>query len=88
MPGKDGTGPLGMGPMSGRGMGYCARPVRGAWGRGFRPCGWGFAPYPNAGYEGPAQEKERLAEMEKALAVQLAEVRRMQERLAKSPDEE
>lgn len=24
MPGFDGTGPLGMGPMTGRGMGYCA----------------------------------------------------------------
>lgn len=24
MPGKDGTGPLGMGPMSGRAAGYCA----------------------------------------------------------------
>jgi hypothetical protein len=24
MPGRDGTGPLGKGPMTGRGMGYCA----------------------------------------------------------------
>ena len=24
MPGGDGTGPFGMGPMTGRGMGYCA----------------------------------------------------------------
>jgi hypothetical protein len=27
MPRFDGTGPMGQGPMSGRGMGYCAVPV-------------------------------------------------------------
>ncbi len=26
MPGFNGTGPLGMGPMTGRGLGYCAIP--------------------------------------------------------------
>jgi len=47
MPGGDGTGPMGMGPMTGRGAGYCAgysvpgymnpTPGGGAWGwgRGF-----------------------------------------------------
>ena len=50
MPGRDGTGPVGMGPMTGRGMGYCsgvatpgyANPVAG---RGFRMgfgCGRGL----------------------------------------------
>jgi len=44
MPGGDGTGPLGMGPMTGRAAGFCAgypvpgymspAPGRGAWGRG------------------------------------------------------
>ncbi|MBP8912835.1 MAG: DUF5320 domain-containing protein, partial [Phycisphaerae bacterium] len=44
MPGGDGTGPVGMGPMTGRGVGYCAGyPTpgymiggvgRGFWGRG------------------------------------------------------
>ena len=29
MPGFDGTGPLGMGPMTGRGMGYCVMPLSG-----------------------------------------------------------
>lgn len=29
MPGFDGTGPMGMGPMTGGGMGYCAMPVSG-----------------------------------------------------------
>ena len=51
MPGGDGTGPMGMGPMSGRGAGYCAgypvpgfmNPVggRGFSGRGFRGRGGG-----------------------------------------------
>ncbi len=27
MPGFDGTGPMGQGPMTGRGMGYCAVPL-------------------------------------------------------------
>jgi len=27
MPNLDGTGPRGMGPMTGRGMGYCAQPI-------------------------------------------------------------
>jgi hypothetical protein len=27
MPGFDGTGPLGLGPMTGRGMGYCVMPL-------------------------------------------------------------
>jgi hypothetical protein len=50
MPGGDGTGPVGMGPMTGRRAGYCAgyptpgymSPVggRGFWGRG-RGGGWG-----------------------------------------------
>lgn len=45
MPGGDGTGPMGMGPMSGRGAGYCAGyPAAGfmnpVGGRGF--CGRGF----------------------------------------------
>lgn len=33
MPGFDGTGPMGMGPMTGRGMGYCVIPLsnRGAF---------------------------------------------------------
>ncbi len=47
MPAGDGTGPMGMGPMTGRGAGYCAgfampgfaNPVPGrGWGMGF---GWG-----------------------------------------------
>ncbi|MBW2037692.1 MAG: DUF5320 domain-containing protein [Deltaproteobacteria bacterium] len=38
MPGLDGTGPLGEGPMTGGGFGYCAtgvRPIYGPWRRPF-----------------------------------------------------
>ena len=60
MPGGDGTGPAGMGPMTGRAAGYCAgysvpgymNPVGGrgygGWGRGRgfgRGFGWGRAGY-------------------------------------------
>ena len=31
MPGFDGTGPMGMGPMTGGGRGFCAVPLRTAW---------------------------------------------------------
>jgi hypothetical protein len=57
MPLGDGTGPMGMGPMTGRGAGYCAgyggpgypNPAfgrgwgrGGGWGRGWWGAGWGF----------------------------------------------
>jgi len=46
MPGFDGTGPMGMGQMTGRGLGYCAVPIG----------GYGFGRYamPYAGAYGPA----------------------------------
>ncbi len=48
MPGGDGTGPLGLGPMAGRGFGRCVGAGRGAgWGRGRgRGAGWGMRPGP------------------------------------------
>lgn len=36
MPGQDQTGPLGQGPMTGRGMGFCGKGFRRGFGRGFR----------------------------------------------------
>lgn len=43
MPGGDRTGPAGMGPMTGRGAGYCAgSPVPGFMNRGFGGGGFGF----------------------------------------------
>lgn len=37
MPGLDGTGPMGMGPMTGGGRGFCAMPYV-----GYRAYGYGF----------------------------------------------
>lgn len=42
MPGFDGTGPSGLGPMTGRGFGYCALPMPGA--------GYAIPPYSYANY--------------------------------------
>ncbi len=43
MPGGDRTGPMGMGPMTGRGAGYCAgSPAPGFMNRGFGGGGGGF----------------------------------------------
>lgn len=39
MPGLDGTGPFGLGPMTGRGMGYCVMRMPSAVSR----AGWGYA---------------------------------------------
>ena len=46
MPGFDGTGPRGMGPMTGGGRGFCAMPLPGSWPRYVTP--WGM-PYYAAG---------------------------------------
>lgn len=40
MPGMDGTGPFGQGPMTGRGLGYCGRGLRRGFGRGFGRAGY------------------------------------------------
>jgi len=58
MPGGDGTGPMGMGAMTGRAAGYCAGfgtpgfanpiPGRGVWGRGRGGGGWGRRNWFNA----------------------------------------
>jgi len=44
MPGFDGTGPRGMGPMTGGGRGFCAIPLPGSW-----PAYAGRAAYPPYG---------------------------------------
>lgn len=54
MPGFDGTGPLGYGPMTGRGLGPCGRGLRRGFGfYGGRRRGWGrgFGYYGTGAYE-------------------------------------
>ena len=48
MPGFDGTGPAGMGPMTGRGMGYCAQPIGSDM--VYEPVSYGPPVYPPAPY--------------------------------------
>uniref|UniRef100_A0A832A2J0 DUF5320 domain-containing protein n=1 Tax=Desulfacinum infernum TaxID=35837 RepID=A0A832A2J0_9BACT len=75
MPGRDGTGPWGAGPRTGRGMGWCAAPSGAApWahpagfgfgrgGRGIR-CAWGpwagFGPAWGRRAWGPPSREEEL----------------------------
>lgn len=75
MPGRDGTGPWGTGPRTGRGKGWCAAPPgggfwaypagfgRGGRGRGLR-CAWGpwagFGPARGWRMWGPASHEEEL----------------------------
>ena len=79
MPGGDRTGPAGMGPMTGRGAGYCAgypmpgylNPYGGRMGGGFgwgRGRGWGYpavAAYAGARYGYPPYEMPYSREQEK-----------------------
>ena len=51
MPGFDGTGPAGMGPMTGRGMGYCAQPIRDDL--VYEPVSYRMPAYPPANYGFP-----------------------------------
>lgn len=63
MPGGDGAGPLGWGPRSGRGMGYCAGFGAPGYGRPFfgrRFRGYGY-PWPRGYQEAAAEVDERTA---------------------------
>ncbi|ADE56168.1 DUF5320 domain-containing protein [Aminobacterium colombiense] len=90
MPGYDGSGPRGQGPMTGRGFGYCRFggygyrrfPRRGrrffGFGRGMG--GWGAPVYPGWGYE-PSIEEERNV-LQEELSVLEEEMENMRKRLA------
>jgi len=54
MPGFNGIGPRGMGPMTGRGMGYCAQPGAYPYGYPQQPVPPSGYPYPPAGETPPA----------------------------------
>ena len=76
MPAFDGTGPQGAGPMTGRGMGPCAK--RGGMGRGF---GYGFGRGMGMGRglgrfygTGPAWSKQDLKDYKKALIEEMEDV--------------
>ena len=85
MPGFDGTGPRGMGPMTGGGRGFCAIPLPGSWptyaGRAaYPPYGgvpWGmpyYGPAPYAPQMAKGQELDFLKSEAQALREQLKEL--------------
>lgn len=85
MPRFDGTGPMGMGPLTGRGMGYCTgtrRPIGGFYGRrrsGGFGFGRGFAAYNESYYNNNPQytekpSKQLLLDQKKYLEEELASI--------------
>ncbi len=80
MPGGNGTGPTGMGPMTGRAAGYCAgypapgyaNPIPGrGFGRRFKTGNWA---YPYAPDIAPQQEADMLREQAKAMQEEIKAV--------------
>jgi hypothetical protein len=70
MPGGDRTGPLGEGPLTGRGLGPCGRGLargRGmGFGRGFRRMAFAQAPAYRETVELSKEEKVKILEADKA----------------------
>ena len=100
MPFGDGTGPLGLGPRTGRGLGYCAGfgapgflAGRG-WGRGFRfrwrgrGFGWRWAGwfYPPYRPLSTKEERDYLEREIEALRTQTADLEKRLEELKKSEE--
>jgi hypothetical protein len=78
MPRRDGMGPMGMGPMTGRGFGVCGNKFygrRNCFGRGFGPwygARYGFAPGYGPGYlRQDITEKEFLKSQKEFLESQI-----------------
>lgn len=91
MPGRNGTGPLGMGPLTGRGMGPCGRGyfsyrprlgLRYGYGRGY---GY-YGPYPYEPY--PVDESIERAFIEEEKAILEARLKGINEILDESQDED
>lgn len=76
MPGQDGTGPLGQGPLTGRGLGPCGRglAIRRDFGRGFGR-GLGFRRgFGNIPVITEAEEKQELEAELKEIEAEKAEI--------------
>ncbi|MDD5071304.1 MAG: DUF5320 domain-containing protein [Patescibacteria group bacterium] len=75
MPRLNGTGPMGQGPMTGRGLGPCGGGMRTGWGgRGF---GW------RSFFRSPKNQQQSLDEEEKMLEEELEAVRAEKKSLKK-----
>jgi hypothetical protein len=79
MPGLNGTGPQGLGPRTGRGLGWClfgfGRGLGRGWGRGFGRW-WRSTAVPSV-----QEEKEMLAEEMKMLKEEIKEIEKRLEEL-------
>jgi len=97
MPRGDGTGPMGMGPLTGRGMGYCIGAgypgnVRGGgrfFGRGFgmgrgmgRGVFWGTAPVFGGGFPAPVSVEQEKAVLENQVLAMEQNLAEMKKRLS------
>ena len=97
MPRGDGTGPMGMGPLTGRGMGYCigagypgnARGGRGFFGRGFgmgREMGRGFfggtAPVFGGGFPAPVSVEQEKSVLENQVLAMEQNLAELKKRLS------
>jgi len=72
MPGQDGTGPIGQGSLTGRGLGPCGGGMRRGFGRGYgRGFGWRYANQLNLTQE---QEKKILEAEIAELEAEKAEI--------------
>lgn len=82
MPRFDGTGPQGMGPMTGRGFGPCGLGL--GWRRRFG-MGRGMGRYFNWGWpQTSVDQKKALVDYKKALQEELEDVEKEEEELSKS----
>jgi hypothetical protein len=92
MPGRDGTGPIGYGSMTGRGMGVCAGApglrYGGGFGLGFgcrrgmgRGLGRGYGWNYNASLDAPRADKEYLEEQKEFLKSRLDSIDKQLENL-------
>ena len=97
MPRGDGTGPMGMGPLTGRGMGYCIGAgypgnVRGGgrfFGRGFgmglgmgRGVFWGTAPVFGGGFPAPVSAEQGKAVLENQVLAMEQNLAELKKRLS------
>lgn len=78
MPNKDKTGPIGMGPLTGRGLGPCGRSLKRAFGFGYgRDFGRGLGRFFGWNQPQTAQEqKQALIDYQKALEEELQDVQK------------
>ncbi|MBR9691225.1 DUF5320 domain-containing protein [Candidatus Woesearchaeota archaeon] len=95
MPGGDQTGPNGMGPLTGRGLGPCGRGLRQGFGRG-QGRGMGFRRGFGRGvgfgraapvYEAPGTEKEMLEQETKAIEEEQKVLKQEQDAIKKRLEE-